>query len=122
MFIVLLKIVCVYYFRSSEDLSPVFVDRPPFYERSTRGNGGTGVSGAVGSSSGVAASNISEPTDQYRRPNNYHGTGSTVGGASSANVSGNISNASVVGNVSDGRSRARDRLYRNGPYTSVIDR
>lgn len=63
--------------RSSEDLSPNFVDRNvSFYDRNTR---------------------LNDSSDGYiRRPNNYH--------------------------QNDARGRLRDRHYRNGSYSSVVDR
>lgn len=112
---------------SSEDLSPSYVDRATFYDRTAR----------------VSSAGAETGEQQYiRRPNNYGGGGSTIvnnGGTSSLNsviggvaggvviassgVVNSIVSGSGVATTADGRGRTRDRPYRNGPYSSsVIDR
>lgn len=129
--------------RSTEDLSPSYVDRntgATFYDRSPR------VSAAIATSSGSGSGGVAvdtsdiPPQPQYiRRPssNSYHsnssggvasvvnngsagssvGAGATIAGGACGTV------AAIGGSAAgDVRGRTRDRIYRNGPFTPVIDR
>lgn len=129
--------------RSTEDLSPSYVDRnssTTFYDRTSRVSAAIATSSGTGSS-GVAvdSSDISQQPPYIRRPssNSYHSNSSSAvsgvvnngsGGSSvgaGATIAGSVcGSVSGVGGVAVGdvRGRTRDRPYRNGPFTPVIDR
>lgn len=110
--------------RSSDDHSPSGFDRNNYYERGSSNSnvvrssviGGVGGVGSGGGGSGCSigptlaiSGGVGSGSDQdtatayIRRPNNYHGGG--------------------AGGGSELKTRTRERLYRNGPYSSsIVDR
>lgn len=130
-------------YRSTEDLSPSYVDRSSgttFYDRATRVSAAIATGSGSGSGAVVDSSEIPPQTQYIRRPssNSYHtgipggglvnnGSGGSSGGAG-ATIAGGLGGASGaaaaigVGVVGDVRGRTRDRLYRNGPFTPAIER
>lgn len=129
--------------RSTEDLSPSYVDRntgTTFYDRSSRVSAAIATGSGSGSGGVAVDSSDIPPQPQYiRRPssNSYHSNSSSGGGSVVNNGSGGSSvgaGATIAGGIcgtvaaigssasGDVRGRARDRPYRNGPFTPVIDR
>lgn len=99
--------------RSSDDHSPSGFERNNYYERgsvnsnivrSSVGGGSVGPNLVISGGGAGSGNELETSTTSYiRRPNNYHG-------------GGGVDLKSRGGGV-------RDRLYRNGPYSSsIVDR